>query len=91
MNKQLKTSCLTAIFLFASGSVFANDLEGEIEAIDAAEKTIKVQGFEFAVTDKTDFDDDAEEFADLKVGQEVEVDFEYRDGKHIAVEIEADD
>lgn len=27
-------------------------------------------------------------FADLKVGQNVEVDFEYRDKRHIATEIE---
>lgn len=32
-----------------------------------------------------------ESFADLQVGQKVEVDFDYRDGRHVAKEIERED
>lgn len=85
-------ACGVGLLLAAAASqALADDVEGQIESLDAANQTVKVQGFEFAVNQDTDFDDDVEKFEDLKVGQEVEVDFEYREGKHVALEIEGDD
>lgn len=69
----------------------ADDIEGRIESIDTERQTILVQGITFHVTGKTDFDDGLRNFADLAVGQKVEVDFKYREGKHFATEIELDD
>jgi cold shock CspA family protein len=43
------------------------------------------------VTQSTDYDDGLKGFEDLREGQKVEVDFEYRDGKHFAIEIELED
>jgi cold shock CspA family protein len=43
------------------------------------------------VNQSTDYDDGLKGFADLREGQKVEVDFEYRDGKHFATEIELED
>lgn len=77
--------------LFVSGSALANDLEGKIESIDADQQTFMVQGITFHVSGDTDYDDGLKRFEDLKEGQKVEVDFEFRDGRHHATEIELDD
>ena len=45
----------------------------------------------FYATPSTVYDDGLRRFADLAVGQKVEVDFEYRNGKHCATEIELED
>lgn len=50
-----------------------------------------MQGIEFRTTPDTDYDDGLDGFQDLAVGQEVEVDFEYRDGRHFVDEIERED
>lgn len=78
------------IALFSSHAL-ANDLEGRIESINQSEPSFIVQGIKFFATQSTDYDDGLKEFADLREEQKVEVDFEYRDGKHYAVEIELDD
>ncbi|PMR72522.1 hypothetical protein C1H69_21275 [Billgrantia endophytica] len=72
-------------------SVSADDIEGVIEAVDAENRTLTVQGITFEVTDSTDYDDGLSRFEDLQEGQRVEVDFDYRDGRHIATEIELED
>jgi|LSQX01.3.fsa_nt_gb hypothetical protein len=77
--------------LLVSGHALANDLEGEIESVDAGQKTFVVQGITFHTSANTDYDDGLRRFEDLKQGQRVEVDFEYRDGKHHATEVELDD
>ena len=43
----------------------------------------------FYATPSTDYDDGLRRFADLAVGQKVEVDFEYHNGKHCATEIDS--
>lgn len=90
MKNVIKT-VLTCSLLIFSASIFADDVDGEIEAIDAATQSFTVQGITFQTTDKTDYDDGLKNFKDLQVGQRVEVDFDYRDGKHYAREIELDD
>lgn len=77
--------------LLLAGQALANDLEGRIESIDAEQQTFVVQGITFHVSADTDYDDGLKGFDDLKEGQRVEVDFEYRDGHHHAIEIELDD
>lgn len=59
--------------------------------MDAANRTVAVQGIPFEVTDRTDFYDGLRRFDGLREGQRVEVDFEYRGGRHIAMEIELED
>jgi hypothetical protein len=71
--------------------VFADDLEGRIESIDPGDQSFVVQGIRFFATPSTDYDDDLSGFGDLKVGLTVEVDFEYRGGRHVAKEIEHED
>lgn len=50
-----------------------------------------VQGIEFFVTPSTDYDDGLKGFGSLAVGQKVEVDFDYRDGRHYVIEVELED
>lgn len=91
----MKKKCVTAIAVLGlvtgAGAAHADDVEGLIERIDAATQTLVVQGITFHTTERTDYDDGLKRFADLKVGQRVEVDFDYRDGRHIATEIELDE
>lgn len=72
-------------------TAWANDLEGHIESVNAGEQSFVVQGITFHVTERTDYDDGLRTFEDLAVGQRVEVDFEYREGRHYALEIELED
>ena len=83
-------SCIAAVTMMASNAAMADDLEGKVEAVDAGNQTFVVQGITFHVTKKTDYDDGLRQFGDLQVGQRVEVDFKYRDGKHYATEAELD-
>ena len=74
-----------------AGLAHADDVEGVIERLDAANRTLTVQGITFITTARTDYDDGLKNFDSLRVGQRVEVDFEYRDGRHYATEIELED
>lgn len=86
----IHTKLLSLFFAAAlvSPLAVANDVEGEIESLDREEKTFEVQGITFHASEDTRFDDDLKSFDDLEEGQTVEVDFEYRDGRHYATEIE---
>lgn len=68
--------------------VQADDLEGVVTEINTVEQSFTVQGITFHTTTTTDYDDGLNQFTDLKVGQKVEVDFEFRDNKHYATEVE---
>lgn len=90
----MKTDLKTLIFaslITLSASAVADDLEGNIEAINQGSQSFVVQGIEFFVTESTDYDGGLRSFSDLQVGQRVEVDFQYREEKHYATEIELDD
>ena len=69
--------------LFCSTLAVADDMSRS-DTIDRwpVTKSLVVQGIRFFVTPSTDYDDGLKGFADLREGQKVEVDFEYRDGKH---------
>lgn len=88
MKLNLKTLLLATTVAAVSISAQADDIEGKIEAINAEAQSFVVQGITFFTETTTDYDDGLKTFADLKVGQNVEVDFEYRDKRHIAIEIE---
>ena len=83
-----------AIALSLSSAAWANDdhdMEGQIESINQQARSFVIGGETFHADDRTDYDDELKSFADLKVGQRVEVDYEMRDGQRYAKEIETDD
>lgn len=83
---------LGGLLLFTATPASADEIEveGAIEAL--GESTLTVEGYTFLVTEATEFDDGLDGFADLEVGQYVEVEgFYAEDGTLIADEIEADD
>lgn len=88
-----RSRLLSLFFIAALASPFAlaNDVEGKVDKLDREAKTVEVQGITFYVDDSTRFDDNLESIDDLEEGQMVEVDFEYRDGKHYAKEIEKEE
>ncbi|AXY44049.1 DUF5666 domain-containing protein [Halomonas sp. JS92-SW72] len=88
---KLRTRLATIALSTFAVTAHANEVEGHIEAVDPTNRTLMVQGITFEVSDRTDYDDGLRRFEDLEVGQRVEVDFEYRDGRHIATEIELED
>ncbi|RFA31122.1 hypothetical protein CAI21_00195 [Alkalilimnicola ehrlichii] len=82
---------LGGLLLLVVGNATANDIEGEIASINDDDSAFTVQGIEFFTDDDTDYNDGLNRFEDLAVGQRVEVDFEYRDERHFATEIELED
>lgn len=93
-----KTTYLKAIGLVAALSLSPmamadndHDVEGRIESINQQARSFVVNGMTIHTTRDTDYDDDLNNFSDLKVGQRVEVDYFMRDGKRVAEEIELDD
>ncbi|TXK65119.1 DUF5666 domain-containing protein [Alkalisalibacterium limincola] len=68
-----------------------NEIKGYVESIDWASQSVMVQGIVFYTDHRTEYDDDLRYFGDLRVGDEVEVEFIYRHGVHIATEIELED
>jgi hypothetical protein len=91
MKFKIKIFMVVVLFVLWAGSAIANDLEGHIESVDPNNQSFVVQGITFYTTESTDYDDGLKSFTDLRSGQKVEVDFEYRDGKHYAAEIELED
>jgi hypothetical protein len=79
------------MLILSSSPVLADDIEGRIESIHESSQSFVVQGIHFFVTPSTDYDDGLKGFNDLREGQKVEVDFEYRDGKHFVTEIELEE
>ncbi len=89
--KLIMRSVAMAALLLGGTAVASNEVEGRIDAIDHDARTLTVQGIAFHTTDRTDYDDGLNSFDDLRVGQRVEVEFRYEDGRHVATEIELDD
>ncbi|MCU0834582.1 MAG: DUF5666 domain-containing protein [Chromatiaceae bacterium] len=88
MHNRIRTALAACVLASASTAVLAEDIEGLIESIDSSSQSFVVQGIEFFVTPSTDYDDGLDGFGSLAVGQEVEVDFDYRDGRHYVIEVE---
>lgn len=65
------------------------EVTGLVEAI--GDNSLTVDGFDYAVTADTEFDDGIDSLADLSVGDEVEVEYEENGGSRTALEIELSD
>ena len=90
--KEGAKALLPGLLLVAcSSATLAEDLEGKIDKVDHNELVFVVQGIGFFATTSTDYDGGLKGFDDLKEGQKVEVDFEYSEGKHFAMEVEPAD
>lgn len=91
MVSRFKALATSFFLVLCSSTALADDLEGRVESINPSDRTFVVQGIRFVATAATDYDDGLRGFDDLREGQKVEVDFEYRDGRHFATEVELDD
>jgi hypothetical protein len=91
-----KTFFLLLIITFFNSSLMAaqvdgvGELKGNIESVNEEQKTFVVQSITFQATNQTEYDDGLSGFADLVEGLRVEVEFEYRQGRHYATEVERD-
>lgn len=88
MPHLIKALFAASALALVSTAALAEDIEGLIESINPSSQSFVVQGIVFFVTPSTDYDDGLEGFGSLAVGQEVEVDFDYRDGRHYVIEVE---
>lgn len=89
MNKTLVSLALASCLgMGASLAAANNEVEGPIESVNKGDNTFVVQGITLTVNDKTDYEDGLKDFSGLVAGEEVEVNFVYEGGKHIARDIE---
>lgn len=86
-----RMGCLGVSMLLLPAVVLADDVEGTIERVDAASRSIVVAGVTYYAHEGTDFDDELTRFEDLTAGQRVEIDFDVREGRNYIREIEIDD
>lgn len=84
----MKKLLLSVGLMLCSTVVLADNIEGKISAINSKAQTLVVQGKTFYVTKNTNFDDNLGSFQGLKVGQRVDVDYDRKNGKRYASEIE---
>lgn len=84
----MKKLLLSVGLMLCSSMVLADNVEGKISAINSKAKSLVVQGKTFYVTPDTNFDDHLGSFKGLKVGQRVDVDYDRKNGKRYAAEIE---
>jgi hypothetical protein len=78
--------------LVASMPVLADhDLEGQITKLDAGNRTLVVNDITIHTDERTHYGDGLKSFADLKIGQRVEIESEGREGRRLAREIELED
>lgn len=64
-----------------------NEVTGVIEAIDAPNNTLTVEGIVYTVTDDTEFEGPSG-LSDFSTGEEVEIEYKEENGERIAVEVE---
>lgn len=64
-----------------------NDLTGIIDAIDAPNNTLTVDGIVYTITDDTEFEG-LSGLSDLSTSEEVEIEYEKENGERIASEVE---
>ncbi|MDX5444838.1 MAG: DUF5666 domain-containing protein [Zoogloeaceae bacterium] len=91
MKNSLMQAAAAAIIATTAATAWADDVEGKIEGLDTEARSLTIQGITFFTTPTTDYEDGLKSFDDLRVGQRVEVDYTYHDGRHVATEIELDD
>jgi len=74
----------------AAGAVHA-DLKGTVESVDANARSFVVQGITVTTDERTEYEDGLSQFEDIQPNQQVEVDLEIQDGRHIAEEVELEE
>ena len=74
----------------AAGAVYA-DLKGTVESVDANARSFVVQGITVTTDERTEYEDGLSQFEDIQPNQQVEVDLEIQDGRHIAEEVELEE
>lgn len=90
--KTSATAWFAALALgFAAFSAHADDVEGDVESVNAEAMSFMVDGKTFSTNEQTEYEDELKSFSDLKQGLRVEVDYEETNGELIATEIEIDD
>lgn len=87
MQNMRSCAALAVLALGLSGAVFAAELVGIIQDVDAEDGVVTVDGIDFHLTDTTDFDMAFSGMADLQRGQQVELDFDVVDGRHVLNQI----
>lgn len=88
MTTHSKLLSLLLAAAFVSPFALANDVEGEVKKLDRDEKSLEVQGITFYTDERTHYAHGMHNFDDLKEGEMVEVDFDYRGDRHYATKIE---
>jgi hypothetical protein len=79
-----------SLALFAAGAIADDDLKGTIDSVDPANGSFVVQGITIHTDDRTDYDDGLTGIGDLQPGMRVDVEYESRQGRNYAEEIELD-
>lgn len=79
-----------SLSLFAVGAIADDDIKGAIDSIDADSGSFVVQGITIHTDDRTDYDDGLTGIGDLQPGMRVDVEYESRQGRNYAEEIELD-
>lgn len=88
LSKPLSRLAITVLLFSPATAVLADDVEGEVEKIDAKTRSFVVNGEAFYVDDKTDYDDEYKRFEDVKEGDYVEIDYRDDNGRKLITEIE---
>ncbi len=76
-------------FVYAAEPATA-ELEGQIESINATEKSLLIKGITLYAQPTTIYEDGLQTFDDLQVGQKVAIRFIHRDERHYISEIGLD-
>lgn len=86
----VKTLLVASAFALGAGigTAWADDIVGPVESIDTEARSFNLQGVTVYTDGRTEYEDGLSRFEDLQAGQEVEVEINIRDGRHLAEEIE---
>lgn len=90
MNRLKWVAIAGSFSLFAVGAMADQDLKGTIDSVDAGNGSFVVQGVTIHTDDRTDWDDGLTGIGDLKQGMAVDIEYNSRDGRNYAEEIELD-
>lgn len=77
--------------LFAGAAFAGNEVEGAVESVDQEEQSFVVEGIQMKSDDATEYENGYDSFEDLEEGEDVDVEFEYRDGEHFATGVDKKD
>lgn len=84
-----KTLLAVPVLALFSGAVFAGSgVEGSVESVDQEDQSFVVEGIQMKADETTEYENGLESFQDIEEGQDLDVEFEYRDGEHFATGVE---